>query len=87
MNSSPALGLQGKANRVHILLGSLKSLEKGGGAWSAMANVPVSSGPLGLPGTVVSTDADMRAGEPLGVKTHKLGRGALPSCGCCTCHS
>ena len=86
VNSLPALGLQGEANGVCILLGSLKSLEKGGGAWSATANAPVSSGPLRLPGTVVSANVDVRAGEPSGIETHKPGREALPSCGRCTCH-
>ena len=40
---------------------------------SAVASMPVSSGPLGLSGMLVNADADMREGEPLGVKTCKRG--------------
>jgi len=51
---------------VRALLGSLESLGEGGGAWSAVANAPVSHTSLRLARTVVNADTDVKEVEPLG---------------------
>ena len=48
------------------LLGSLEGLEEGRGAWSAVANAPVSHTPLRLARMVVDADTDAREVEPSG---------------------
>ena len=64
------------------LAGLIKSLEEGGGAWSAAANAPVSPvspDPLGLAGMVVNADTMWGKSSPRAL-THGRG-GALPAVG------
>jgi len=81
-NSSPVLGLHCGGNGSTSLAGLIKSLEEGGGAWSAAANAPVSPvspDPLRLAGTVVNADMMWGKSSPR-VLTHGQG-GALPAVG------
>jgi len=80
--SSPALGLHCGANGSASLAGLIKSLEEGGGAWSAAANAPVSPvspSPLGLAGQVVNANTMWGKLSPRAL-THGRG-GALPAVG------
>jgi len=51
---------------VQALLGLLESLGEGGGAWSAVANAPVSHTSLRLARMVVNADMDAKEVEPPG---------------------
>jgi hypothetical protein len=41
------------------------------GAWSVVANAPVSSGPLRIVGIVINANMDAREDEPLGINMHE----------------
>ena len=69
------------------LLGSLETLEEGGGAWSAAANAPVSCGPPGVASMVLNVDVDTREASPrVSTRAKRGSGGVLPSCGRHTCH-